>query len=121
MTEPTPHLGDEIQELLDGRLDPAREAAVRSHLAECDVCREHWQRLEWLKQRLRAMANSAAVPTDLDRSIRGALNRESRTEHERPSAIAPADASTASVASPPRRTWRCASWRLPRAWPHSWS
>jgi anti-sigma factor RsiW len=76
MTEPTPHLGDEIQELLDGRLDPAREAAVRSHLAECDVCREHWQHLEWLKQRLRAIADPAPLPSDLDAAIRGALDRE---------------------------------------------
>jgi anti-sigma factor RsiW len=110
MTEPTPHLGDEIHELLDGRLDPAREAAVRSHLAECDVCREHWQRLEWLKQRLRAIADSAPLPVDLDVAIRGALDRE------RPELAADAAAhlDQASIGSarpssslpPPRRTWR---------------
>jgi anti-sigma factor RsiW len=107
MTEPTPHLGDEIQELLDGRLDPAREAAVRSHLAECDVCREHWQRLEWLKQRLRAMANSAAVPSDLDAAVRGALDRE-RPELSTDAADLD-QASTGSATpspSPPRRKWR---------------
>jgi hypothetical protein len=110
MTEPTPHPGDEIQELLDGRLDPAREAAVRSHLAECDVCREHWQRLAWLKQRLRAMADSATVPSDLDVAIRGALDRE------RPGLSADTapdlDQASTGSATPPsplsvrRRAWR---------------
>jgi anti-sigma factor RsiW len=110
MTEPTPHLGDEIQELLDGRLDPAREAAVRSHLAECDVCREHWQRLEWLKQRLRAMATSAAVPSDLEVAVRRLVDRE-RPE-VRADAAAPVDqpstgsATPSSSPSPPHRTWR---------------
>jgi anti-sigma factor RsiW len=110
MTEPTPHLGDEIQELLDGRLDPAREAVVRSHLAECDVCREHWQRLEWLKQRLRAMATSAPVPLDLEVAIRGAVDRE-RPEVRSDAAARGDQAPTGSAApsssgSPLRRIWR---------------
>lgn len=105
MTEPTPHLGDEIQELLDGRLDPAREAVVRSHLAECDVCRQDWQRLEWLKRRLHAMSDGA-VPADLEPTIRAALDRE---RIGRPSAIASRDASSASSLPPQRRVWRVPS------------
>lgn len=106
MTEPTPHLGDEIQELLDGRLDPAREAAVRSHLSECDVCREHWQRLEWLKQRLRATATSAPVPSDLETTIRGALDRE-RPDLPARSSFADSPSESAILRpSRPRRVWR---------------
>lgn len=105
MTEPTPHLGDEIQELLDGRLDPARETAVRAHLAACDDCREELERLTWLKTRLRALADVAAVPTDLESTIRTALNLN-QEELERPLAIAPADVSSASAAAAPRRVWR---------------
>jgi anti-sigma factor RsiW len=110
MTEPTPHLGDEIQELLDGRLDPAREAAVRSHLAECDVCRQHWQRLEWLKRRLRAMVDTGPLPSDLDVAIRGALDRE-RPESRADTAAYLDQASTRSATpsssqSRPRRAGR---------------
>ena len=105
MSEPATHLGDAIQDLLDGRLDPAREAVVRSHLAECDVCRQEWQRLEWLKKRLHALSDPAAVAADLEPAIRAALDRE-RTG--RPSAITSVDASSAS-APPPRRVWRVPS------------
>jgi anti-sigma factor RsiW len=59
MTGPTPHLGDEIQELVDGRLDPAREAEVRAHLDACEICRDEWQRFVWLKRRLRNLAATA--------------------------------------------------------------
>jgi anti-sigma factor RsiW len=116
MTEPTPHLGDEIQELLDGRLDPAREAVVRSHLAECDVCREHWQHLEWLKERLRAMASSAPLPADLadlEAAIRGALDRErpelradAAAHLDQVSTGSTTPSSSPSSLSPPRRAWR---------------
>jgi anti-sigma factor RsiW len=103
MTEPTPHLGDEIQELLDGRLDPAREMAVRAHLAACDACRQEWQRLEWLKTRLRGLADAPPVPTDLASTIRTVLDREGL---ERSSATEPVDASSASPASASRRVSR---------------
>ena len=117
MTEPTPHLGDEIQELLDGRLDPAREAVVRSHLSECGVCREHWQRLEWLKQRLSVMATSAAVPSDLEVAIRGALERE-RPELRGDAAAHLDQASTGSAtpsSSPSSLSPRRHAWRSPLA------
>jgi anti-sigma factor RsiW len=76
MSEPTPHLGDELHELLDGRLDPARAAIVSAHLDACDACRHEWQRLRWLKTRLRALAETPAVPDDLDLAIRAALDRD---------------------------------------------
>jgi hypothetical protein len=105
MTEPTPHLGDEIQDLLDGRLDPAREANVRAHLAACERCRAEWQQLESLKTRLRAMSGTSTVPADLDASIRAALDREPReqtTAHDASSESRP----PAAVSEPPRRAWR---------------
>ncbi len=78
MSERTPHLGDEIQEYLDGRLDAERTAAVRAHLGECEVCREELRRFEWLEDRLRqlrqASDHAAAIPPDLESSIRHALD-----------------------------------------------
>jgi anti-sigma factor RsiW len=103
MTEPTPHLGDEIQELLDGRLDPARETVVRAHLATCDICRQDWQRLEWMKTRLRAMSTVPEVPADLAPAIRTALDRE---RAERPSDVGSLGASSAILPPRPRRVWR---------------
>ena len=76
MSEPTPHLGDEIQELLDGRLDPARETAVRAHLATCAECRQDFERLEWLTTRLGRLADGVAVPNDVESTLRAALDRE---------------------------------------------
>lgn len=106
MTDSTPHLGDEIQDLLDGRLDPAREADVRAHLAACDRCRAEWRQLEWLKTRLRGMEVPSALPADLDASIRAAINREPREQTSVHDVASSASRPPASVAEPPRRVWR---------------
>ncbi len=74
MSERTPHLGDEIQAYLDGRLDVERQAEVRAHLAGCDVCREELHRFEWLKGRLRSALAEPAVPADLEQRIRASLD-----------------------------------------------
>jgi hypothetical protein len=100
MSEQTPHLGDEIQEYLDGRLDAARTAAVRAHLAECEWCREELCRFEWLTGRLRhlreATDHATAVPADLEGSIRHALDAADRGDR--------ADAAArARQSRPPRR------------------
>lgn len=106
MTDPTPHLGDEIQDLLDGRLDPAREAEARAHLAACDTCRAEWQQLAWLKTRLRGMAGTVTTPTDLDATIRAAIDREAR-EQTSPHDVTPsASRPPTPVSEPPRRVWR---------------
>jgi anti-sigma factor RsiW len=82
MSEQMPHLGDEIQEYLDGWLDAERTADVRAHLAECEQCREELRHFEWLKARLRQLRDatdqSTAVPADLDSSIRHALDAADR-------------------------------------------
>jgi anti-sigma factor RsiW len=102
MSEPTPHLGDAIQDLLDGRLDAEHEAAARAHLAACDVCRQEWQHLSELKTRLRAMADTPAVPIDLEATIRTALDRESATPHRNASTV---DVSRhSSLSTSPRRS-----------------
>ena len=36
------HAGDLLSALLDGELDPAEEAQVRTHLSACDACRREF-------------------------------------------------------------------------------
>jgi anti-sigma factor RsiW len=83
MSERTPHLGDEIQAYLDGRLDVERQAEVRAHLADCEVCREELHRFEWLKGRLRSALADPAMPADLEQSIRALLDAPDRLGSDR--------------------------------------
>ena len=76
MSDPARHPIGQIQELLDGRLDPAAETDVRAHLAACSACRDELRRLEWLKGRLKALPLTSAAPPDLEASIHDALDRE---------------------------------------------
>ncbi len=71
------HYRDELQELLDRRLDVEREREVRSHLDECAECRHELEALGWVK-RLTAAAPEDALPPDLEAVIRERLASEDR-------------------------------------------
>lgn len=47
------HPREEIQDLLDGRLDPARNAEVEAHLARCESCRKEAEALDAVRAALR--------------------------------------------------------------------
>jgi len=47
------HLGDEIHELLDNRLSPARSAEAMTHLDECEECRTRWDELRAARDALK--------------------------------------------------------------------
>ncbi len=76
------HYRDELQELLDRRLDAEREREVRSHLDGCPECRRELENLGWVK-RTTAAAPEAPLPPDLEAIIRGRLASEERA-HRRP-------------------------------------
>ncbi len=47
MAQDKDHVGDGIQELLDGRLPAGTRREVEAHLEECERCRGEWQALNW--------------------------------------------------------------------------
>ncbi len=74
-TEP-PHLGEEIQDLLDGRLEGAARSRAEAHLEACDVCRLEWRALRAAKAAVRSVAKEHDVPADLASRVVAALDRE---------------------------------------------
>lgn len=71
------HYGDELQDLLDGRLSPEEEERIRAHVQGCAACGQQLEALRWVK-RLAAGAGVAELPAGLEAEIRTALDRESR-------------------------------------------
>jgi anti-sigma factor RsiW len=73
------HYQDELQDLLDRRLDLEQEKQVRSHLDGCPECRREFEALAWVKG-LSGSAGHAEPPAGLEDSIRGALDTEERRQ-----------------------------------------
>lgn len=69
------HYGEELQDLLDHRLDPERAAKVTAHLERCQECRVELDMLAWA-QRAVKQAPQAEVPPALEASILEALALE---------------------------------------------
>lgn len=78
MTPSQAHYGDELQDLLDKRLDANVRRAVESHLETCRDCRRRFEALEWTKTAMR-MLPSREAPDGLREEIVHTLRRE-RTE-----------------------------------------
>lgn len=74
----TAHLGDdEIQDALDGRLEPAVLARHRDHARSCEACAERWRAFEAVKRQTAQLA-SPEVPAALADGISSALDAEDR-------------------------------------------
>jgi anti-sigma factor RsiW len=71
------HYAEELQDLLDRRLDSDREREIRAHLGRCLQCRREFEALVWVKG-VAAAATEADLPAGIERSIRDALAREDR-------------------------------------------
>jgi anti-sigma factor RsiW len=56
---------DQLHDLVDGRLSPARHEAVQAHLADCAVCAERVARLRKLTEDARGMPRSIDPGVDL--------------------------------------------------------
>ena len=92
----TRHFKEEIQELLDDRLNFEERLEVEKHLQSCEECRRELEALSWTKQFSRQQYAADAAPAKLEENILAALNLEDRSY-------------TRSAVSP--RSW----WSQPRA------
>jgi anti-sigma factor RsiW len=71
------HLGEAVQDLLDGRLSAAERAAAEAHLAGCAECARELDALRVAKDALaRARTVERALPPALASAISAALDRE---------------------------------------------
>lgn len=71
--------GEEIQDLLDGRLPSGRRAEIEAHVVDCTPCRRGLAGLSWARQ---AAAHLPAhePPPELAAQVARALDREARRE-----------------------------------------
>lgn len=83
------HYAEELQDLLDRRLDTDREKEMRDHLDRCPQCRREFEALVWVKS-VAASAAEADLPAGLERSVRDALVREDRPRVSRRALVATA-------------------------------
>src|SRR5262249_34026488 len=59
---------EQLEPLIDGDLEPAQVEELRSHLAQCEACREHHAEASSLPTRL-AAARAPGPPTNLLRDV----------------------------------------------------
>jgi anti-sigma factor RsiW len=72
------HYGEELQDLLDGRLDEPRRAEVEAHVADCARCRRELDALRWVKSEV-SKQDAVVEPTaELSSRIRAALDTPQR-------------------------------------------
>ncbi len=72
------HFGEELQDLLDGRLAEAARAEIAAHVAQCPRCREELAALERARVAARGL-RPFAQPADLAVRIASVLDAEDRT------------------------------------------
>ena len=70
------HPNDEIQDLLDGRLDASARARVERHLEACAECRREWQTMLRAKTAAARALAVKDVPAEMNAEIRARLDRE---------------------------------------------
>ncbi|HJS74686.1 MAG TPA: zf-HC2 domain-containing protein [Vicinamibacteria bacterium] len=87
MVDDREHPRNALQDALDGRLDPAAQAKLESHLASCPDCRRELQALRWTKAQASA-ARSLPPSSDLEARLRAALDEEDRAPGSRSGGVA---------------------------------
>ena len=70
------HFTDQIQELVDGRLDARERSRLESHLESCAGCRRERDELAAAKAAVRSIGSEGELPESLLRDVRAALDRE---------------------------------------------
>lgn len=76
MPTPPRHFKEELQDLLDQRLDPAARATVEEHLASCAECEREMAALRWTKSFAAQHFAATEAPPELKESIVAALRAE---------------------------------------------
>jgi anti-sigma factor RsiW len=84
MTDTANHLGAELQDFLDDRLDDARQAEVRAHLQGCPRCRSELETLRWVRDVALKQLPGEEVPPALAARVAAALDEAE--QHARPAA-----------------------------------
>jgi anti-sigma factor RsiW len=74
-TDPHPEV-TELSDLTEGLLPPDRSAAVREHLADCEVCAEVLSALEEIRDALGTLPGPQRIPADVAGRIDAALAAE---------------------------------------------
>jgi anti-sigma factor RsiW len=79
------HFKDEIQDLLDNRLDAPMRAEVERHLESCAECRREFEALRWTKLFAAKQFAAKEAPPELRQNILRTL----KADDGRPEAVAP--------------------------------
>jgi anti-sigma factor RsiW len=85
MPTPLRHFKDEIQDLLDNRLDAPMRAEVERHLESCAECRREFEALRWTKLFAAKQFTAKEAPSELRQNILRTLKAEAGS----PKAITP--------------------------------
>ena len=78
MTTGPEHLGDELQDLLDARLDASSRAKAERHLQVCEVCRLEWRSLAAIRQAVRSALAPEELPAGLAEETAEQFERSGR-------------------------------------------
>jgi anti-sigma factor RsiW len=68
------HYGEELQDLLDGRLAEPQRAEIEAHVAACERCRRELDALRWVKTQMPRELRDAEAPAELASRVRAALD-----------------------------------------------
>lgn len=83
------HYGEELQDLLDGRLGEARRSEVAAHVESCARCQREIEALRWVKAEVPKYVGDAELPAEMPSRVRAGLDA----------------ADTRSRRNLPRRAW----------------
>jgi anti-sigma factor RsiW len=73
------HFKDEIQDLLDNRLDATTRAKVERHVEACAECRHEFEAVRWTKAFVAKQFGAKAAPSELRENILRALEADAGT------------------------------------------
>lgn len=80
MPTPIRHFKEELQDLLDQRLEGPARAAVESHLENCPECRREFDALHWTKGFAAQHFGAREMPADLQENIRRAMRTSEQAD-----------------------------------------